>query len=481
MKNGNGIHLAASSRGRFDPVAFVGTKIPVTGPEFFRGGRVTVPWFAKSGWGIVLCAAYPILAVGPMICVNLLRHEAGHALGTMLAINCALAGFSLLSLQFVLTARFSWLEAPFGLDVVLRFHRAMALAIVALLCAHPLILGGTQGWALLIRPRTHWYLWAGRIALILLTAQVAMALFRMAMRLSYERWRWVHNVLAVAILELGFAHAMRTGDDLHGTLGLMVIGVPLGVALAALLYSRVVRPLLLARRAFRVQSVRSETPGVWTVTLQPPPGLPFRFLPGQFQFVRFLDSDVPAEEHPFTIASSPTAADRISLTIKACGNFTNLIDQILPGERAIVHGPFGRFSHELHPDQTHLVFVAGGVGITPLMSMLRAMRAHGDTRRVTLVYASRTLDDILFTSELIAMESDGRPALDVVHVLSDPPPWWSGQAGRVDVHRLAGWSGGLEEKSFYLCCPPPMSAALVRGLRRRGVSPKRIHCDYFSL
>jgi ferredoxin-NADP reductase len=288
-------------------------------------------------------------------------------------------------------------------------------------------------------------------------------------------------VLAVAILELGFAHAVRTGDDLHGPLGLTLIGLPLGVALAALLYSRVIRPLLLARRTFRVQSVRPEAPRVWTVTLQAPPGLPFRFLPGQFQFVRFLDSDVPAEEHPFTIASSPAAADRISLTIKSCGDFTNLIDQIRPGDRAIVHGPFGRFALDLHPDESHLVFVAGGVGITPLMSMLRAMRDRGQARRVTLVYASRTLDDVLFTPELIAMESAGRPALDVVYVLSEPPPWWSGEAGRVDVHRLAGWSGGLEEKSFYLCCPPPMNAALVRGLRRRGVSPRRIHCDYFSL
>jgi predicted ferric reductase len=253
------------------------------------------------------------------------------------------------------------------------------------------------------------------------------------------------------------------------------------LALATWLYSRGIRPLLLARHTFRVQSVRLEASRVWTVTLSTPTGRPFRFSPGQFQFVRFLDSNVPAEEHPFTIASSPSRAARISLTIKACGNFTTLIDRIRVGDRATVHGPFGRFSHDLYSDEGHLVFVAGGVGITPLMSMLRAMRDRCEPRRVTLIYASRVLDDILFTPELIAMESGQFPVVKVIYVLSQPPSWWNGETGRVDAERLNEWCGGLEGKAFYLCCPPQMNVELVRGLRNRRVSPRRIHCDYFSL
>ena len=481
MNKGNGIHLAESSRGRFTSIGVAGTSVPGIGIDGRGATPLPVPWFAGTGWAAVLCAAYPALAAAPMIAMHVLRPEAGHPVAAEFGINCALVGFMLLSMQFVLTARLSWIEAPFGLDLVLRFHRAMALVIVALLCAHPLLLASAESWTLLTRFKAHWPLWAGRIALGLLVVQVAAALLRGATRMSYERWRRAHNAIALSILGLGFAHAVRMGHGLHGRALVTAIALPPVLALAALLYSRGIRPRLLARQAFRVHSVRPESPWVWTVTLDAPAGRSLRFRPGQFQFVRFLDSALPAEEHPFTIASSPATPERISLTIKACGNFTDLIDRIRPGDRATVQGPFGRFSHELHPGEGQLVFVAGGVGITPLMSMLRAMRDRHEARRVTLIYASRMLDDVLFTPEMIAMESVGHPALNVVHVLSEPPFWWTGEAGRIDARRIIEWCGGLDNKAFYLCCPPRMNAALVRGLRRRGVSPHRIHCDYFSL
>jgi predicted ferric reductase len=247
------------------------------------------------------------------------------------------------------------------------------------------------------------------------------------------------------------------------------------------LYSRVIRPRLLLRRPFRVIGVKSEAPRVWTLTLEPGGDRPFHFAPGQFQFLRLHSAEVPPEEHPFTIASSPTQAGRISLTIKESGDFTAGIGRVRPGDLATVHGPFGRFSHTLHSGEGDLVFVAGGVGITPLMSMLRYMRDRGEPRRVLLAYASRGAGDRLFTDELEAMQAHGRPVLRVVHVLAEAPPSWPGETGRLDAERVVGLCGGVEGKGFYLCCPPPMTTSLIRGLRRAGVSPRRIHTDYFSL
>jgi predicted ferric reductase len=438
-------------------------------------------WFSSRVWGALLCTVYPLLAIAPVIALHALKLDLENSTVTQLGVNCALVGFMLLSMQFVLTARLSWIEAPFGLDLVIRFHRATALLIVALLCAHALLIASDQDWPLLTRLHAPWYIWAGRIALVLLTVQVAMALFRSVVRLSYEQWRRVHNTIALTILALGFIHGISAGDDFKSAVGLIVWAVAPTLALAAWLHNRVIRPHQLARRPFRVHSVRLESPRIWTVTLDTPMGRPFHFLPGQFQFLRLLGSNVPAEEHPFTIASGSSRAGRISLTIKACGDFTTLIDQIRVGDRATVHGPFGRFSHDLHPDEGDMVFVAGGVGITPLMSMLRAMHDRRESRRMTLIYASRELDDFIFTPELIAMEQGQYPALKVIYVVSQPPPWWSGETGRVDARRLEQWCGGLEDKSFYLCCPSRMTAELIRGLRHLRVNPGRIHCDYFSL
>jgi len=154
---------------------------------------------------------------------------------------------------------------------------------------------------------------------------------------------------------------------------------------------------------------------------------------------------------------------------------------VRPGSRATVHGPFGRFSHTLHASDQDLVFVAAGVGITPMMSMLRYMRDRREPRRVLLVYANRSLAEAIFADELSAIQSGHAPALSVVHVLSNAPPGWQGETGRLDAERLARLSGGFAGKAFYLCCPPAMMSALIQGLRRMGVSSRRIHADVFSI
>jgi predicted ferric reductase len=481
MSNGDAVHFGESTKSGLRsaslavvdrrPVKHVGS----------GGDRLVRPWFGRPVWGALLCAVYPLLAIAPAIALRLLNRDVDYATATALGVNCALVGFTLLSMQFLLTARLPWIEAPFGLDLILRFHRTMAIVIVALLCVHPMLIADDQGGRLLTGLHMPWCIWAGPIALILLLSVVSAAVFRSAMRLSYEWWRHAHSAIALAILALGFAHAVTTGEDLQNPAGLALWTAMSATGLAAWFYAHAIRPRLLARRAFRVHSISLEAPRVWTITLAAPAGRPFRFLPGQFQFLRFVESNVPAEEHPFSVASSPSRAQHISLTIKACGNFTNLIDRIHVGDRATVHGPFGRFSCDLHPDEGHLVFVAGGVGITPLMSMLRAMRDRRESRQVTLIYASRQVNDVLFAPELVAMERAQCPALKVIYVLSKPPTWWAGQTGRVDAQRLDQWCGGVEDKAFYLCCPPQMNAELIAGLRRNGVSPRRIHCDDFSL
>jgi ferredoxin-NADP reductase len=109
------------------------------------------------------------------------------------------------------------------------------------------------------------------------------------------------------------------------------------------------------------------------------------------------------------------------------------------------------------------------------------VRDRKEPRSVLLVYASRRQPDIRFYGELMAMQAGAWPLLTVVHVLSDPSPWWRGETGRLDAARLAQLCDGVAGKSFYLCGPPTMTGTLVRGLRRMGVSQRRIHTDYFSL
>ena len=115
------------------------------------------------------------------------------------------------------------------------------------------------------------------------------------------------------------------------------------------------------------------------------------------------------------------------------------------------------------------------------MSMLRYMRDRRDSRRVLLFYANRAAADIAFRSELEGIESGGFPALNTTHILSRPPDDWVGPVGRLDTERLGSLCGDLSGKAFFICCPPIMASGLIRGLRDAGISPRRIHADYFGL
>ena len=439
------------------------------------------PWFASVAWGALLCAAYPLLILTPLAVFTLAAPNSARAWIAEIGADCAVVAFTILALQFVISARLRWVEAPFGLDVILQFHRTMALAATGLLCIHPLLIASGQSWHLLTRWRVPWSIWVGRLALLLLSAHVVVAIFRRAIRLRYEAWRHLHNVVAFLLLGLAFLHSLALGDDFESKAARIVwAALPL-VAGSAWLYGRLVRPWRLRRSSYRVVSTASEAPQVWTLTLEPPAHGHLHYAPGQFLFLRPHGGSVSAEEHPFSIASSPSPVGRLRVTIKDCGDFTATIGRIKSGDLVTVHGPYGRFSHVFHASDDDLVFVAAGIGITPLMSMLRYLHDRRERRRVLLVYANRGAADIVFRRELEAIESSGFPALKTILILSRPPGDWVGRTGRLDTASLGSLCGGFAGKAFFICCPPMMASGLIRGLQDAGVGPERIHADYFGL
>src|SRR5580765_1784801 len=234
-------------------------------PEFSATPAVSSP-LAGTAWASCLMLLYPLLVLAPLAIFASLDPGSDHSRVEQLGIGSAVVGYTILALQFVITGRFLWLEAPFGLDVLLVFHRAMALIATAALLVHPVLLARGEGWPLLTGVRVHWYIWVGRAALTLLLLHVLVSASRRVVRLSYERWRRLHNVFAPTILALGLVHSVAAGDDGHG-IGLVVWVALSAAGLGCWLFARVVRPRLLLRQPFRVVEVKSEAPRVWTLTL----------------------------------------------------------------------------------------------------------------------------------------------------------------------------------------------------------------------
>ncbi|GAH71463.1 unnamed protein product, partial [marine sediment metagenome] len=246
-----------------------------------------------------------------------------------------------------------------------------------------------------------WYIMLGKLAWLVVVVLVLSSLFYGVVRLRFEAWRLLHNVLALTVIAAGWVHSRTLSPAREHVPVDVVWWVLAGVVVVVYAWHRFIRPLRLRKRACRITEVRRETHNVWTLTFEPPEGMePSDYLPGQFHFLTLYREGGPVEEHPFTISSSPTRERCLTSSIKASGDFTATIGDTQVGDRAARLGPFGRFSYVLHPNESELVFVAGGIGITPLMSMLRHMRDTQADRNVLLLYGSRTEKDIVFREEL---------------------------------------------------------------------------------
>ncbi len=432
----------------------------------------------RRWFGYLLLGLYVLLVSVPVILAYLTRP--GGMVGFLgFARGLALTGFTLLALQVPLGSRLKFIDRPWGLDAVMRFHKWMGMLAVALLLLHPLMLlvtyahdmglGYGAGFGMLRG------VYGGIITLALLLAVVFFALFIRRIGWDYQHWRYKHKFTTMTVVVLGFAHGLREGTVMPWPLKIYLWG--LFLAAAGLFLYRNIYMIFWGRSRWTVTSVTSETHDTSTLSLQPAGGECPSYRPGQFVCLRLNRPGRPSEEHPFTLSSSPTSAPRLTVTVKESGDFTDTISQTCTGDQALIDGPFGRFSFQFDSPES-FIFVAGGVGITPLLSMLRYLRDTEDNRRAVLVYANTTEEDIIRREELENMP----PNITAAHVLNGPPDGWGGYVGYVNKEILRDCAGDLLPMAdVYLCGPPPMMDAVEGELRELNVPRRRIHSERFAL
>jgi predicted ferric reductase len=397
------------------------------------------------------------------------------------AMALGFAALAMMGVQFALTARFKRATAPYGIDIIYYFHRYLAVCALAIAAAHyvviradnPAVLGTANP---LEAPP---YMTAGRIALALFAVLVASSLARRRLAIEYELWRWTHALVATAAFVLALWHVVGAGYYV-GTPWKRALWTAYGLLWIALIaWVRVAKPWRLLRAPYRVAEVRPERGDAYTLVLEPQGHAGMRFEPGQFAWVTLEASPFALKEHPFSIASSAERGGALEFGIKAVGDFTRAARAMPVGARAFADGPYGAFSVDRHRHAPGYVFIAGGVGIAPILSMLRTLADRGDRRPLALFYGNRRWERALYREELDALA--GRLDLRIVHVVGEPPADWPGERGLPTQEMLARHlPANRRELHYFLCGPAAMTQSAEKWLAALGVPRAQIHSELFE-
>ncbi|MFC1736736.1 ferric reductase-like transmembrane domain-containing protein [Candidatus Hydrogenedentota bacterium] len=392
--------------------------------------------------------------------------------------TAGLAAAMLVMLQLFLAARLKLVDRTFGLDRVMRFHKWSGAAALVLASAHPLLLYSTASYPPIYFSRDEWPLFFGGLGLMILVIVAGTSLFRSFLGLEYGAWRKIH-MLFVLVAIIVSVHVLIRGSELaYGPPRIFWMSVVV-MYIATFVWSGICRPILIERNFFTVKSIAKTSHNVHTIELKPLKRSRFTYLPGQFAFLTLRRKDGPVEEHPFTISSTPTRSKSISFTIKESGDYTSAIGNVKFGTKATVDGPYGRFGHLFH-GRGDVLMIAGGIGITPMLSMLRYMVDTKDNRGIHLIWGNRKAKDIIFRNELDKMQSK-LPNFSVSHVLSDEPDW-EGETGFATEELLAKLLTEQDRGArVFLCGPPPMMKLAASALRKLGIKKSRIVTERFAL
>ncbi|MFO8076537.1 MAG: ferric reductase-like transmembrane domain-containing protein [Egibacteraceae bacterium] len=430
--------------------------------------------------GMMWAGVYLAAIAAPLFFV-LIGAPEGRGWWADLSMALGFIAMAMLGLQLVVTARLPQVEAPFGLDVVLQYHRQISYVILAFVLLHPaMLIVQDPSLLALLNPATATTaaLW-GLASVALLLVLLALSIWRTRLGLSYEVWRVSHGLLAIGVVATAFVHIERVGYYVSGPLARAVWFAVAAGLIGALAYVRLVKPLRRRKRPYRVTAVAPQPCEAWSLSVEPDGHRGLRFLPGQFAWLTIGRSPFSVKEHPFSFSSAATDPSRLEFTIKALGDDTARIGEVEPGTRVYLDGPYGAFSYT-RSEAAGFVFLAGGVGITPIISMLRTLADLEDQRPMHLLYACRSEADLLFGDELDALTE--RLDLTVTTVLEEPGEGWTGPQGVITPELLDERLPTRPRRyAYFLCGPPAMMDVLESELAARKVPPERVNLERFDL
>ncbi|HTZ06590.1 MAG TPA: ferredoxin reductase family protein [Gaiellaceae bacterium] len=450
---------------------------------------VAVPVGRRSrGRRLALAAALWAVFLGNAAAITWLWLNGGgissvHTLGdlaTSLGRITGLLGAYFALVQVLLLARLPPLERLVGFDRLTVWHRRNGKLTLYLVLAHVVLI--TLGYAAMDRisvPKeisrllsSYPGMITATVGTVFFVVVVVTSLVIVRRRLPYESWHAVH-LLAYAAIALSWFHQIPTGNEL--SVDTTAADYWRALYVATLLILVVFRVLAPAWRTFslglRVEEVVVEGPDVVSLRIGGRRLDRLGARGGQFFMWRFLSRRGRWwEAHPFSL-SAPPSGSSLRITVKGVGGYSRALRDIEPGTRVVAEGPFGVFTDDVRRSDKALL-IAGGIGITPIRSLLGEMR--GD---VAVLYRVVRDDEIVFRDELDALARDRGVA--VTYVVGDHAAPGGGRL--LSPEHLRELVPDVAERDVFLCGPPAMTDAIEKSVRAAGVPRPYVHVERFAL
>jgi len=376
--------------------------------------------------------------------------------------------FVIFGLQYLWTTRFHFLEKWMPYDRRVAVHRSLGFAGFMVLILHPLLIlvfYNLTGSRLYMSQSVL----LGGAAMILIIIVAGTTFLGRIWQIRYEVWKKIHWITFI-ILTAAFIHSIRIGSDLYGlnrSLWFVLWFSHLGV-----LAGKIIAKISAWSRIYKIRNVLHECPGTTTLIMDKPDR---SYIPGQFGFLSLKKAGPLEGWHPFSITSNRDE-EYFSMTVKDLGDFTDRLQSVAPGEPVRLNPGFGGFTAEKHKSSKY-VMIAGGVGITPVYSILKSFQKEEHPPAVHLVYSVHHESKILFRENLTDWFS-WTPGWQITIVVTSQPDW-EGIKGRLTPEKAFELCSRDRESTYFLCGPSGMIHGIRNYLEKKGVPGSRIVSEYF--
>jgi predicted ferric reductase len=380
-----------------------------------------------------------------------------------------LVGMAAFSLVIILSARLKLFEKFFnGINEVYTAHHFLGGIAFSLLLFHPLLLAynyllfSVESAALFLLPSANnWAKNFGIAGLLIMIITLAITFYT---KLKYQTWKYTHKFLGLAFVFAVFHTFMGYGDVYSNIFLRIYFFILSALGIAAFLYRALFANFLVKTFEYKIKNIESKPDKIWELELEPK-DKEINLKPGQFGFIKIINQHMSKEAHPFSFSS--TTGNPLKIAIKELGDYTKKINELRVGDLVFIEGPYGAFNFRNYGVEQ--VWIGGGVGITPFLSMARSLSEKDYGYKIKLYYLARDQGYLTFKDDFEKINLANKN-LEVFF-------WPTSEKGLLTAKEIKV----TKNSDILICGPSPMMNSLKEQFNKIGVSKRKIHTEEFSL